>query len=824
MTDVGPILVLGSGLVSAPLVCWLAEEGFQVILASRTLSKAEEVAGLAAADARGNIHVMALDIESETGSKDLDHIVVNSPTQKKPSAIISLLPYIHHVAAATVAIEHKIHFFTTSYISPAMKELDEKFKAAGIVSVNEFGVDPGLDHASAQQVIDECHAKGEKILEFRSVCGGLPAKHDVNPLGYQLSWSPRGVLLASRNPARQLVFGKIVEAGRGEIFSQEHVTHERVPGVEPALDVYYNRDAVPYKQIYGIPEALTVVRATYRYKDRWCPLLRVMLQLGLIDDTPAEPSTMLGKPYIIALFGEDATVESVAAKASLPVDSDIIMQMEWLGLLSSELVVPNDIKPVTKIDACTARFNALLQYEVGAKDAIIMQHTFEIETAPGDRKTMTCSLLDYGLQEEKEGKTVGHSSMARTVSLPVALAVVAVLKKEANLAPGTYGAWERQLYGPVLQRMEALNPPIKFLHQQLPPLLHLRAETKVGEARTILVPEVAAQLVKKGWRIHVEKSLSQSPRCFPDSDYVAAGAELVESGSWMKAPLSAIILGLKELPESKEPLLHRHLFFAHCYKGQTGAKELLARFKDNGLLWDLEFLLNEKGVRAAAFGVESGMAGAGISLLHFAGALGSPTGWTSFDAMISDVKNALKNNFPKVMVIGAKGRCGSGAVATLRAAGIPEANLTLWDMEETQVGGPFDAILDHDVLINAVYIPKDSPPKPFLTKDMLAKNKRLVVVNDVSCDYASPANPLPIYSRATTLSEPTLRVFEAQDECPAVDVIAIDHLPTLLPVLSSVNFSKALASYLEVLDKPLEHRAWRDLTSLFQEHVALNFT
>lgn len=211
-----------------------------------------------------------------------------------------------------------------------------------------------------------------------------------------------------------------------------------------------------------------------------------------------------------------------------------------------------------------------------------------------------------------------------------------------------------------------------------------------------------------------------------------AGAKLVESNTWPSAPSEAVILGLKELPESDEPLRHRHIFFAHCFKGQAGAAELLARFKAGGAqLYDLEFLNDANGRRVAAFGRAAGTVGMALGLMAWAYQQLRPdsesplepqlTTYASYEALVDAVKDLLAQakaktgKSPSAIVIGALGRCGGGSCDFAVAAGVQE--LARWDLAETKPGGPFKQILDYDVFINDIYLTSQIPP--FLTKDLL---------------------------------------------------------------------------------------------------------
>jgi saccharopine dehydrogenase (NAD+, L-lysine-forming) len=372
--------------------------------------------------------------------------------------------------------------------------------------------------------------------------------------------------------------------------------------------------------------------------------------------------------------------------------------------------------------------------------------------------------------------------------------------------------------------MDQLN--IKFTEKVLGPHLWLRSETKPGEERVAVTPADVKKLLQAGFRISVEKS---PHRCFPDDDYKAVGATLVETGSWTRAPSSAIIVGLKELPESKESLTHRHIYFAHCYKNQTGWKDILARFQQGGgLLWDLEFLVDDQGRRVAAFGRAAGVVGMGLAILQWAlqrtpgsQPLKNLKSWKTTQDMVKSVKEALnkateKKHEPRALVLGALGRCGGGAAWFAEQVGI---SVTRWDLAETKSGGPFPELLTHDILVNAIYLREKIPP--FLTSEFIQgfKDRKLSIFSDVSCDYTNPNNPFPIYNEGTTLVDPILHLIKKSESTLPLDVISIDHLPSLTPSDSSSDFSADLIPHLQLLHTPGGHKApvWTRAEKIFNE-------
>ena len=229
----------------------------------------------------------------------------------------------------------------------------------------------------------------------------------------------------------------------------------------------------------------------------------------------------------------------------------------------------------------------------------------------------------------------------------------------------------------------------------------------------------------------------------------------------------------------------------------------LARFRaGGGVLYDLENLTDEAGRRVAAFGYWAGFAGAALGLKLWAGQqdgaappLGPLSAYANKASLFTDVEKALNNRAPSALITGALGRCGKGASDMLKAVG---ARVTKWDMAETASGGPFPEILQHDVFVNAVlaapgipvFVPADAPTTP---------GRTLTAIADVSCDPGSAYNPIPIYDRSTTFNDP---IVEIAAEGAPLAVMAIDHLPSLLPIESSEDFSAQLLPSLMTLDRP----------------------
>lgn len=423
----GRVLVLGAGLVARPLVRYLLDQGYRVRVASRTLSKAE---GLIGGHPRGE--AFTLDV---TDTAALERLV------EEADLVISLLPYVHHVTVAKLCIRHKRDMVTTSYVSEAMRALDGEARAAGIIILNEIGLDPGIDHMEAMRIIDDVHANGGKIASFYSYCGGLPAPEaNTNPFGYKFSWSPRGVLLAMKNPARYLKDGKEISIPAEELFA--HYWTVNIEGLGE-FEAYPNRDSVPYIEIYGIPETEAMYRGTLRNRG-WCGTWKKLIELGLLDEEERDLHGLTWADLLRGLIGspgEGNLKRELAAHLGLAEGAEVLEKLEWLNILSDE---PLPLSRGSALDVIAAKLQGKLQYEEGERDMIVLQHEF-IARYPDREEKITSTLIDFGIPG-------GDTAMARTVGLPAAIGTKLILKGEIGLQ-GVQVPVVPEVYKPVLAEL-----------------------------------------------------------------------------------------------------------------------------------------------------------------------------------------------------------------------------------------------------------------------------------------------------------------------------------------------------------------------------------
>ncbi|HSW68182.1 MAG TPA: saccharopine dehydrogenase C-terminal domain-containing protein [Bacteroidales bacterium] len=426
------VLILGAGLVVKPIVTYLLDQGYHVTVATRTKSKAEAMIG-----GHKNGTAIAWTIEDE---KMLGEMIATH------DLTVSLLPWAHHIMVAEQCIRLKKNMVTTSYVKPAMQALDQAARQAGIIILNELGLDPGIDHMGAMRIIDHVHGKGGKIEEFYSFCGALPAPEAANnPFRYKFSWSPKGVVMAGNNDGNYLRYGKKVNIPTEELF--KNPLQVDFSGVG-RLEVYPNRDSLPYIALYGIPETQTIMRGTFRFPG-WCVSIDAMKALRLIS---SDSNDFTGKTYagfIAMMIGADDSSNirmKTAAYLGVPATAHSLDAIEWLGLFSDE---PMNRQIDTPFEITSDLMISKMELGNEERDMVVMQHIFLASYPNGSQEVIKSSMLDFGTPAT-------DTAVARTVALPAAIGVEMILKGEITekgvqipVIPG--------IYNPILDRLEEMD-------------------------------------------------------------------------------------------------------------------------------------------------------------------------------------------------------------------------------------------------------------------------------------------------------------------------------------------------------------------------------
>ena len=429
------VLILGAGMVVKPMVEFLLENNFSLLVATTTKEKADRMI-------KGHPNGYSLRWSADD-SVTLEKLV------NEHDITVSFLPYRYHVHIAKVCLKYKKPLVTTSYVQPEMQALDQTARDSGVLLLNETGLDPGIDHMTAMKVIDYIHAKNGKVEEFYSLCGALPAPESAdNPLAYKFSWSPKGVVQAGMNSGLYLKRGKIVSVPSENLFKDRFI--QNFPGLGE-LEVYPNRDSTSYIGIYGIPETSTMYRGTFRYKG-WCETLDAIKSLKMLDNTAKDYRNMSYAGFLAERSGLSISGlrDKLAAKMGWDDNSVPLRSLEFLGFFSDELL---HYEGTTPFEITSDRMISRMSLSENDRDAVMMQHIFMASYTDGTREVIKSSLLDFG-------SPATNTAVARTVALPAAIAVKMILDKRINLC-GVYRPVVKEIYIPVLQELSMLGIEMK---------------------------------------------------------------------------------------------------------------------------------------------------------------------------------------------------------------------------------------------------------------------------------------------------------------------------------------------------------------------------
>ncbi|MCD6068487.1 MAG: saccharopine dehydrogenase [Bacteroidetes bacterium] len=412
-----------------------------------------------------NITVADMDLQlakSKTGahpnakaiSFDINNAAQREAEIKNADLVISMLPAFMHGEVAKDCVRFGKHMATASYVSDLMKELDAEAKSKDIILMNEIGLDPGIDHASALKVIDEIHHKGGKIHTFKSFCGGLVApESNDNPWGYKFSWNPRNVILAGQGTAQFLENGKIKFIPYNRIYSQTETIEVAGHG---QFDAYANRDSIGYKDIYNLSDVKTMLRGTLRMPG-YCIAWNSFVKLGLTDDSWKIHGSekMTWAQLIDAFLPEGPGNMEQRMKEFLGKDAseDVLSKLKWLGIYEATPIPLKDATPAQILQDLLEKKWLLRETD---KDMIVMQHYFGY-TLDGKEKAIISSLVVKGQDQI-------HTAMAKTVGLPLAITVKNILNGKIT-SSGVQIPTTKNIYEDLLTELESFD--VKFEEQEI---------------------------------------------------------------------------------------------------------------------------------------------------------------------------------------------------------------------------------------------------------------------------------------------------------------------------------------------------------------------
>ncbi len=422
------ILVLGAGKSSSYLIKYLTDQteqpDWQITIADNDVRAAQKKIGR-----NKHAHVVWLDASNLNALTKL--IGLND-------LIISLLPANMHAEVAKICLLHRKHLITASYLSDEMKALHKSAERAGVIFLNECGLDPGLDHLSAKKIIDEIHTQKGSVVSFKSYCGGLIAPaYDNNPWNYKFTWNPRNVILAGQQTARYLQDNKPRFIPPQRIFSQ--VEKIKINGT--VYDGYANRDSLSYINSYNLHNVQTMIRGTLR-KSGFCEAWDVLVKIGLTDDSYKLNTFKLTYAGLLEAM---MPVNNKTLKKKLEqftANADVINKINWLGLTGNDKISIRDASPA---DVLQQMLERKWKLEKGDLDLIIMQHNITYKLKGKSHQILSTL--------ELEGETETLTAMAKTVGLPLGIAAKLILEKKINLK-GVMIPTQAVLYTPILAELK----------------------------------------------------------------------------------------------------------------------------------------------------------------------------------------------------------------------------------------------------------------------------------------------------------------------------------------------------------------------------------
>jgi len=431
------ILVLGAGKSTSVLIPYLLEksekENIHLTIGDLDIEQAEQIYG-----DHESCNVISLDISNK---------ISREKAIEQSDIVISMLPARFNIEVAKDCIKFKKSLVSASYVTKDMMALDKDVKENGLVFMNEMGLDPGIDHMSAMQVIDRIRDKGGKMLLFESFCGGLVApESDTNLWNYKFTWEPRNVVLSGQfGEALFIQEGKYKSIPYNKLFKRTEFIQIDGHG---KFEAYANRNSLDYRSIYGLEDILTLYRGTIRrvgFSRAW----DMFVQLGMTSDSYELPDTknMSYRQFVNTFLPYSAT-DSVEIKLrhNLKIDQDDIMwdKLQDLDLFNDDKFI--GIENATPARALQKILSDTWTLAENDKDMIVMYHRFGYELN-GVKKLIESSMVNIGQDQSQ-------TAMSKTVGLPVAMVTLAILNGKVSTT-GVQIPIKKEVYEPILKEMES---------------------------------------------------------------------------------------------------------------------------------------------------------------------------------------------------------------------------------------------------------------------------------------------------------------------------------------------------------------------------------
>lgn len=430
------VLILGAGRSSSSLIDYVLSQAE----ANQWLVTVGDVSENAARERVGDSRVgkaISFDIQQETSSDVI----------AKHDVVISVIPAMLHPLVAKKCLQHNKHLLTASYVSPEMKALDAEAKGKGLLFLNECGLDPGIDHMSAMQVMDRVRSEGGTIHSFESFTGGLiaPETDPENPWRYKFTWNPRNVVMAGQSTAKFLQDGAYKYIPYQQLFKS--VTPVVVPGYGE-YEGYANRDSLGYRSLYGLDDVKTMLRGTLR-NTGFCSAWNVLVQLGCTDDSykMEKVASMTHRSFLQSFLTKAASnmEHMVAAQTGVVAGGPEIQRLKWSGLFEETPVGLSEGTPAQILEHI---LNKKWKLSPNDRDMIVMWHRFRF-TLKGKENEIQATLI-------AKGDDGVRTAMAKTVGLPLGIAAKLLLQGKIQ-SRGVVIPVGAEFYEPILSELKSLG-------------------------------------------------------------------------------------------------------------------------------------------------------------------------------------------------------------------------------------------------------------------------------------------------------------------------------------------------------------------------------
>lgn len=364
---------------------------------------------------------------------------------KQADIVLSLMPPHLHILLAQDCLKFGKNLITSSYASEEMMAMDEDVRKAGLMFMCEMGLDPGIDHMSAAQMIQGIHRIAGVVTSFKSSCGGLVApESDDNPWQYKIAWNPRNIVLAGKSGAIWKESGKVHEISYQEVF--EHPKKIKIPELG-VLAAYPNRDSLKYESVYDLSEIKTLVRSTLRYP-AYIKGWDYIVKAGLTDENDNVDAEELTYSAWVALKtglnDDNQLIENF--KQKYHVDAKTIKALEWLRIFEPRLI--NGAKTTDSATILQELLERRWKMRPMDKDMVVMQHEVEYDRKGQNNKVVATMIV---LGQDKL-----YSAMAKTVGLPMGILAKKILKGEIDTKNlhGVHIPVMQEVFTPVLRELK----------------------------------------------------------------------------------------------------------------------------------------------------------------------------------------------------------------------------------------------------------------------------------------------------------------------------------------------------------------------------------